>query len=57
MWFEDLSPAPPAPDTIGVLDEEEKEGLLGLGADQDQRPRWGQKPMVRAWCCVYVFGC
>lgn len=53
MWFEDLPPAPPAPDTIGVLDEEEGEGLLALGGDPDRRPRWGRKPMVGTHLAPY----
>ena len=41
VWFEDLPPANPAPSTIGVLDEdEESQGM------EDDRPRWGRKPMV-----------
>ena len=41
MWFEELPPASPAPSTIGVL--EEGEGEEGM---EDDRPRWGRKPMV-----------
>lgn len=41
VWFEELPPASPAPSTIGVL--EEGEGEEGM---EDDRPRWGRKPMV-----------
>lgn len=43
VWFEDLPPAPPAPDTIGVLDEEDQERVR---AEEDRRPPWGRRPLV-----------
>ncbi|CAM9690844.1 unnamed protein product [Ectocarpus sp. 4 AP-2014] len=38
--FEDLPPAPPAPDTIGVLDEKEESPW-----NEPDPPRWGRRPM------------
>ncbi|CAM9238068.1 unnamed protein product, partial [Ectocarpus sp. 8 AP-2014] len=41
VTFEELPPAPPAPDTIGVLDEKEKESPW----NEPDPPRWGRRPM------------
>ncbi|CBJ28492.1 expressed unknown protein [Ectocarpus siliculosus] len=41
VTFDELPPAPPAPDTIGVLDEKEKESPW----NEPDPPRWGRRPM------------
>ncbi|CAM9225008.1 unnamed protein product [Ectocarpus sp. 6 AP-2014] len=41
VTFEELPPAPPAPETLGVLDEKEKESPW----NEPDPPRWGRRPM------------
>ncbi|CAM9162438.1 unnamed protein product [Ectocarpus fasciculatus] len=41
VTFEELPPAPPAPDTIGVLNEKEIEAPWS----EPDPPRWGRRPM------------